>query len=243
VTVEIALVFAVIAVALYLFASAKLPLDIAAFLILITLIAIPQLFHSEWLLDRGIDLQAAFPTVSEGLSGLSSTATVTVLAMFILSAGIQRSGLIHVLGRRLFPMVGGSELRMILIIAALVGLISGFINNTAAVAVAIPLILDMARRLKMQASRLLMPVSFFGMLGGTLTLIGVAPSRTPTPPRFFLVEAPTCRSAQFSSAISVQFTATTYTRCGGSGGATPHARRHNATFEEGDCVHCGIKVV
>ncbi|HSM29028.1 MAG TPA: SLC13 family permease [Thioalkalivibrio sp.] len=173
-TVEIALVFTIIAAALYLFASQKLPLDITAILILITLIAIPQLFHSQWLLDRGIDLEAAFPTVSEGLSGLSSTATVTVLAMFILSAGIQRSGLIHVLGKRLFPMVGHSELRMILIIAALVGLISGFINNTAAVAVAIPLILDMARRLKMQASRLLMPVSFFGMLGGTLTLIGTS---------------------------------------------------------------------
>ena len=173
-TVEIALVFTIIAAALYLFASEKLPLDVTAILILITLIAIPLLFHSQWLLDRGVDLEAAFPTVREGLSGLSSTATVTVLAMFILSAGIQRSGLIHVLGQRLFPLVGTSELRMILIIAALVGLISGFINNTAAVAVAIPLILDMARRLKMQASRLLMPVSFFGMLGGTLTLIGTS---------------------------------------------------------------------
>lgn len=173
-TVEIALVFTIIAAALYLFASEKLPLDVTAILILITLIAIPLLFHSQWLLDRGVDLEAAFPTVREGLSGLSSTATVTVLAMFILSAGIQRSGLIHVLGKRLFPLVGTSELRMILIIAALVGLISGFINNTAAVAVAIPLILDMARRLKMQASRLLMPVSFFGMLGGTLTLIGTS---------------------------------------------------------------------
>jgi di/tricarboxylate transporter len=174
VTVEIALVFTIIAVGLYLFASEKLPLDVTAILILITLIAIPLLFHSQWLLDRGVDLQAAFPTVREGLSGLSSTATVTVLAMFILSAGIQRSGLIHVLGQRLLPMVGRSELRMILIIAALVGLISGFINNTAAVAVAIPLMLDLARRLKMQASRLLMPVSFFGMLGGTLTLIGTS---------------------------------------------------------------------
>ncbi|WP_006748109.1 SLC13 family permease [Thioalkalivibrio paradoxus] len=173
-TVEIALVFTLIAAALYLFASEKLPLDITAILIMVTLIAIPQLFHSQWLLERGVDLQAAFPTVSEGLSGLSSTATVTVLAMFILSAGIQRSGLVHVLGQRLFPMVGRSELRMILIIAALVGLISGFINNTAAVAVAIPLILDMARRLKLRASRLLMPVSFFGMLGGTLTLIGTS---------------------------------------------------------------------
>lgn len=173
-TVEIGLVFAIIAVALYLFASEKLPVDITALMILITLIAIPQLFHSEWLLDRGVDLQSAFPTVQEGLSGLSSTATVTVLAMFILSTGIQRSGLIHVLGKRLFPLVGDSELRMILIIAALVGGVSAFINNTAAVAVAIPLVVDMARRLKMQASRLLLPVSFFGMLGGTLTLIGTS---------------------------------------------------------------------
>ncbi|AKS41306.1 SLC13 family permease [Wenzhouxiangella marina] len=173
-TIEIAIVFVVIAAALYLFASEKLPLDITAFLILITMMVIPLLGHSQWLLDRGVDLQSAFPTVSEGLSGLSSTATVTVLAMFILSAGIQRSGLIHVLGKRLFPLVGNSELRMMLIIALLVGFISGFINNTAAVAVAIPLVLSMARRLKMQASRLLIPVSFFGMLGGTLTLIGTS---------------------------------------------------------------------
>ncbi len=173
-TVEIALVFLVIGAALYLFASEKLPLDITALLILITLMVIPLLGHSQWLLERGVNLPAAVPTVSEGLSGLSSTATVTVLAMFILSAGIQRSGLIHVLGQRLFPMVGNSELRMILIIAALVGIVSGFINNTAAVAVSIPLILDMARRLGMQASRLLLPISFFGMLGGTLTLIGTS---------------------------------------------------------------------
>jgi len=173
-TVEIAIVFLVIAGALYLFASEKLPLDVTALLILITLMVIPLIGHSQWLLDRGVDLKSAFPTVSEGLSGLSSTATVTVLAMFILSAGIQRSGLIHALGKRLFPLVGNSELRMMLIIALLVGLISGFINNTAAVAVAIPLVLDMCRRLKMQASRLLIPVSFFGMLGGTLTLIGTS---------------------------------------------------------------------
>lgn len=173
-TVEIAIVFLIIAAALYLFASELLPLDITAILILITLMVIPLLGHSQWLLDRGIDLQAAFPTVSEGLSGLSSTATVTVLAMFILSAGIQRSGLIHVLGKKVFPLVGNSELRMILIIATLVGGVSGFINNTAAVAVAIPLVLDMAKRLKMLSSRLLLPVSFFGMLGGTLTLIGTS---------------------------------------------------------------------
>jgi len=173
-TVEIALVFLIIAAALYLFASERLPLDISALLILVTLMAIPIVFHSQWLLDHGIDLAGAFPTVPEGLSGFSSPATVTVLCMFILSAGIQSSGLIHVAGKRLFPLMGRSELRQILVIALLVGPISGFINNTAAVAMAIPMLLEVGRRAGAQASRLLMPASFFGMMGGTLTLIGTS---------------------------------------------------------------------
>jgi di/tricarboxylate transporter len=173
-TVEMALVFVLVGGALYLFASQRLPLDVIALLILVTVIAIPLLFHSQWLLDRGVDLRAAFPTVQEGLSGLSSTATVTVLCMFILSDGIARSGLVHLLGRRLFPLVGKSELRQILVIALLVAPVSGFINNTATVAIAIPLVLDMARRSGSKASRLLLPVSIFGMLGGTLTLIGTS---------------------------------------------------------------------
>lgn len=175
-TVEIALVFLVIAGALYLFASERLPIDVTAILILIVLMVIPLLGHSPWLLEHGVDLRAAFPTVGEGLSGLSSPATVTVLAMFILSAGIQRSGIMHVLGKKLVPMVGNSELRLVLMIALFIGLLSGFVSNTATVAVAIPMVLDLARRLKMQGSRLLIPVSFFGMLGGTLTLIGTSTS-------------------------------------------------------------------
>lgn len=173
-TVEIALVFIVIGIALYLFASEKFPLDVSAFLILVTVTAIPLLFHSEWLLERGIDLKSAFPTVREGLSGLSSPATVTVLAMFILSAGVQRSGLIHRLGMLLAPWMKGPEWRQITIIALLVGPVSGLINNTAAVAVAIPLVLDMAKRSGSQASRLLLPLSFLAMMGGTLTLIGTS---------------------------------------------------------------------
>lgn len=173
-TFEIVLVFLVIAGALYLFASEKLPLDISAMLILFVVMGIPIVFHSGWLVDRGIDLQSAFPTITEGLSGFSSTATVTVLAMFILSAGIQRTGMIHMLGKRLFPMMRSSETRQILVIGLAVGPISGFINNTAAVAIAIPLVLDVARRTGSPAARLLMPVSFFGMLGGTLTLVGTS---------------------------------------------------------------------
>lgn len=173
-TVEIGLVFVIIGIALYLFASERFPLDVTAFLILITVTSIPLLFHSQWLVERGVNLEAAFPTVQEGLSGLSSTATVTVLAMFILSAGIQRSGLIHKLGKLLAPWMDGPEWRQLVIIALLVGPVSGLINNTAAVAVAIPLILEMARSSGSQASRMLLPLSFFAMMGGTLTLIGTS---------------------------------------------------------------------
>lgn len=173
-TVEILLVFLIVGGALYLFATEKLPLDISALLILVTVMAIPLIFHSEWLVARGVDLKSAFPTVAEGLSGFSSTATVTVLCMFLLSAGVQRSGLVHLVGRKLLPAMLGSELRQILVIALLVGPISGLINNTAAVAMAIPMLLEVARRSGAKASRLLLPLSFFAMLGGTLTLIGTS---------------------------------------------------------------------
>lgn len=175
-TLEIALVFGIIAVALYLFASQKVPLDITAIGILVTLMAIPLVGEWTGLAAAGVDLSGAFPTVQEGLSGLSNPATVTVLAMFILSSGVQRSGLIHVIGHRVLPFVGNSEMRLLLVVAVLIGVLSGVINNTAAVAVAIPFILDLCRRLDLQASRMLIPLSFFGMLGGMLTLIGTSTS-------------------------------------------------------------------
>ncbi len=173
-TVEIAVVFLIIACALYSFATEKLPIDVTALAILVTVMAVPLVFHSEWLVERGVNFKDAFPTVSESLSGLSSAATVTVLCMFILSGGIQRSGMVHLLAKKLLPMVGNSELRQIVIIGGLIGLVSGFINNTAAVAMAIPLMLDVAKRNNFKASRVLIPLSFFGMMGGTLTLIGTS---------------------------------------------------------------------
>lgn len=173
-TVEIALVFLIIGCGLYLFASQKLPIDVTALAILVTVMAIPQLFHSQWLMARGVDLESAFPTVSESLSGFSSQATVTVLCMFILSGGIQRSGMVNLLARKLIPLVGNSEIRQIVIVGVMIGLVSGFINNTAAVAIAIPLMLKLAKNSNFKASRVLMPLSFFGMMGGTLTLVGTS---------------------------------------------------------------------
>lgn len=161
-TVEIFLVFLVIAAALYLFITEKFPIHITAFLIMVSLMFL------------GIFFPESFPNVSEGLSGLSNPATMTVLAMFILSAGVQRTGIIHYLSRRVFSFVGNSEFRQILMIGLLMAPLSGFINNTAAVAIMIPMVLDLSKRSGVAATKLLIPLSFFGMLGGTLTLIGTS---------------------------------------------------------------------
>ncbi|SEE68972.1 SLC13 family permease [Ruania alba] len=175
-TVEMGVVFAIVAVALYLFASQKLPLYVTAMAIMVTVTLVPFLDELPWLRGTGVDFDAAFPTVSEGLSGLSNTATVTVLAMFILSAGIQRAGLLHVLGRKLVPFIGTSEVRLLVVVTGIVGVVSGFVNNTAAVAVSIPFVLEISRSLGIRASKVLMPLSFMGMLGGMLTVIGTSTS-------------------------------------------------------------------
>jgi di/tricarboxylate transporter len=174
-TFEIGLVLLIVVAALVLFASERVPVDVVALLLLVTLVALP-LVSGRWsaLTERGIDLEGAFPTVAEGLSGLASPATITVLAMFILSAGVQRTGAIHDLGKRLFPLVGGSEMRQLLVIALLVAPVSGVVNNTAAVAILVPMVIDLARRGGRSPARLLMPLSFFGQLGGTLTLVGTS---------------------------------------------------------------------
>lgn len=69
-TIEIALVLGIVVAALVLFATQRLRLDVTAMGVLVVLIAIPQVLHSTWLVERGVDLRAAFPTVAEGLSGL-----------------------------------------------------------------------------------------------------------------------------------------------------------------------------
>lgn len=149
-------VFVIIAGALYLFTTEKLPVDLTA----LTIMVILMIF--------------GLVTPTEGVSGFANSATITVMAMFILSAGIERTGIIHTLGRHIFRFAGNSEIRQLIIIAMIVGPISGFINNTAAVAIMLPMVLDLAKRAKTSATKLLIPLSFLSMAGGMLTLVGTS---------------------------------------------------------------------
>jgi di/tricarboxylate transporter len=113
-------------------------------------------------------------TAREGISGFANEAVITVAAMFVLSAGMVRTGAIDVLGNWVARLAGQSEWRLLLLSMALVIPLSAFVNNTPVIVVMIPLVLGLAGKMGARPSKLLMPLSFAGQLGGTLTLIGTS---------------------------------------------------------------------
>jgi len=174
---EQAFVFAVILGALVLFATERVPVDVTAIGVLVALLLVGPV--TGGLSALAAMLGVAIPTVavvsvSEGLSGFSSTATITVLAMFVLSDGVQRTGIVQILGRRIGAFTGESEGRQLVATIGLVGPISGFINNTAAVAILMPMVSDLAKKGGTSPSKLLLPLSYASMLGGTLTQISTS---------------------------------------------------------------------
>jgi di/tricarboxylate transporter len=152
-------VFVLIAVALVLFVSEVIPNDMTAVGIIVSLALLEPL--------TGV-------TARQAISGFANTATITIVAMYMLSAGIQKTGMVQRLGLYLADFTRGSETRALAATVGTTGPIAGFINNTPVVAVFIPMISDLARKSGVSPSRLLLPLSYAAILGGTLTLIGTA---------------------------------------------------------------------
>ncbi|MFC7248871.1 SLC13 family permease [Halomicroarcula sp. GCM10025324] len=176
-----AFVFVVILAALALFATEALPVDVTAICVMVALMLVEPVTtivaDAGLLSDPILVLHQPGDGVSplaRGLSGFASTATITVLAMFILSDGVQRTGIVQILGRRLASLTGESESRQLGATVGLVAPISGFINNTAAVAILLPMVTDIAHSGKISPSKLLLPLSYASMFGGMLTLIGTS---------------------------------------------------------------------
>lgn len=158
-TFEIGLAFAILIGTLVIFALDLYPLDFVAFAILALMLVL------------GPFLGVA---PEEAITGFSNPATITVLAMFILSGGIYRTGMFNLLTHRLIRFAGNSEVKQLLAVMLSVGPISSFITNTAAVAVLIPPVIKLAHEHKHAASKLLIPLSYFSQLAGTITLIGTS---------------------------------------------------------------------
>lgn len=113
-------------------------------------------------------------TPQQGISGFAHEATITVALMLVLAAGLLRTGAIDVLAGWTARLAGSSETRLLLLTVLFVLPLSAVVNNTAAVAVLMPMVIGLARKIETAPSRLLMPLSFAGQLGGTLTLIGTS---------------------------------------------------------------------
>ncbi|WP_418283749.1 SLC13 family permease [Halorubrum sp. DTA46] len=158
-TVDILVIFAIISVALVLFIAEPVPIDITAIGVMVTLIV----------LEPWTRVDAA-----TGVGGFASSATVTVLAMFVLSEGIRQSGLINMIGAQIADRFGDSPFKQLLAVLGLSGGTAGFINNTPVVAIMIPMVSAISEKTGVSPSKLLMPVSFMAMLGGMLTLIGTS---------------------------------------------------------------------
>ncbi len=157
--IPVVLMLAVIALALVLFIWEPIPLDVTAIAVLVLIMAL-----EPW---TEVDVQA-------GLSGFQSTATITVLAMFVLSDGIRRTGIISVIGRFIANRYGTSPTKQLGAVLGLSGITAGFINNTPVVAVMIPMVEELSAKTGISPSKLLMPISFAAMMGGMLTLIGTS---------------------------------------------------------------------
>ncbi len=150
--------------------------------LLILLVAI-VLFATEWIRMDLVSLMillalalTGLVTPEEAFSGFSNPAVITVAAMFVLGAGISYTGAISTLGEYLIRTTGHNQTLMIVAIMGVVAFFSAFINNIGATAVLMPVVIMMARRTKLPASKLLIPLAFGSLLGGVCTLIGTPPN-------------------------------------------------------------------
>lgn len=157
-TWEIGFLFALLAVMVVLFLTEKLPVDLTAFAGLVVLVF------------------AGYVHPEEAFEGFSSPAVITMLSVFFVSAALQYTGVAGAMGARIHRWVGSREVPLIIAIMLVAGVLSAFMNNIAAAAVLMPAIVSLGRQAKVPPSRLLMPLAFGSILGGTMTLIGTPPN-------------------------------------------------------------------
>ncbi len=111
----------------------------------------------------------------ESLSGFSSNAVIAMLAVMIMGRGIAKTGMMDRFSRSILRAAGKEESRLIALVSASVGLISGFIQNVGAAVLFLPAVLNISQREKIPASRLIMPIGFAAILGGNLSMVGSSP--------------------------------------------------------------------
>ncbi|VBB43107.1 TrkA-C domain protein [uncultured Desulfatiglans sp.] len=156
-TLDMILVMLMIAVAVFLFIVEWVRVDVVAILMMVVL----PLLH--------------LVTPKEAFVGLSSNAVVSIIAVIIIGAGLDKTGMINQLVSPIVRLAGKSPSRIVIFISMAIAGISSFMQNIGAAALFLPAVQRVSRSLKIPISKLLMPIGFSAILGGTITLVGSSP--------------------------------------------------------------------
>ena len=167
-TIEIAWVSAILLLTIYLFAFEVVGVDVAAASVMV-LLGLTSLFAPIMGLEQGlVDNKNLF-------NGFSSNAVISIIAVMIIGAGLDRTGIMSKVAAFILKVGGTTESRIIPIISATVGFISSFMQNVGAAALFLPVVSRISARSGLPMSRLLMPMGFTAILGGTMTMVGSSP--------------------------------------------------------------------
>ena len=155
-TPDIAIVLSMITLMIVLFVKEIFPLDVTALLVLVIFLVMGNL------------------TLEEAISGFSNQAVITIAILFVLSHAMQKSGILEYGVVRLNKLTERSKLLGLSVFLISIAFASAFVNNTAIVAIFIPLTIRMAQQYNLSPSKLLIPLSYIAIIGGTLTLVGTS---------------------------------------------------------------------
>lgn len=161
---EIIVILVVLSSTVILFVTELFRIDFSAILVMITL-GILNHFPSVTL----------FSTSSDLFAGFSSNAVISIIAVMIIGAGLDKTGLMSTVASTILRYGKKSEARIVPIVSSSVGIISSFMQNIGAVALFLPVVSRISVRTEIPLSRLLMPMGFCAILGGTLTMVGSSP--------------------------------------------------------------------
>lgn len=153
---QIGVVLALLVVAVVIFANENIPVDLSTLVLLLVLIGTGVL------------------TAREAFAGFSSDIIIMLASIFILSGALQETGVLDVLGARMLKIATGGENRLLVVLTTVIGGLSAFMNNTVVTAMFVGPVMGVAQRAKLSPSKLLIPMAYASILGGTCTLIGTS---------------------------------------------------------------------
>jgi di/tricarboxylate transporter len=157
ITTDMMIVFFLLGLAIFLFVTDLLRVDLVGLLMMVLLPLTGVL------------------TAEQAIAGLSSNAVVSIIAVMIIGAGLNKTGIMNEVATQIIKVVGRSENRILAVISLTVAFISSFMQNIGAAALFMPATMRVSRQLNFSAGRILMPMGFCAIIGGCLTLVGSSP--------------------------------------------------------------------